>query len=348
MIYFLYSFFLLLYNTLPLTSYIQVFITSKFLFVFYYFGLKSKIYKYQFFKIFIRIFSILFILSIVINVLYFIVPNLYIRSNQDVRGINGITIGGIFFSRTVYSGYLVFCIILLLNIKQHVNKLFLFIYKYKLQITCLCLLFLLLTFTRKDILFGILIIVFFLSFKIKSKFRPFYQFGCIALIFIVPFLTDRLFGEINQQTFTEDQVRTQIFFSGLKVFNYYAPFGSGPGTFGSIMSIQYQNVYRELDIAERIYLGFDQAYGPIFDVFIISLLAEYGLGIIIIIAFFLTIQKAKFNYLSVTPFINVRMTKNLLLFYIAFASISVPILINGVGLFIIAILAILTNSKIRL
>lgn len=341
--YLLYSVFLIFKNHLPYSHVLQIMITSKFAITFLFFAYKSKQYKLQFMPMFIKYIAVIFVISLFISVLQFIVPG-YFKTAVDERGLNGITLGGIFFSRTLYSAFLVSCITIIMTLKSKENKLEKFIVENKNKLVAFCLFLILLTFTRKDFLFGLMIAFYLYSLSAKGIQKRIIQITFVLGFAAIPILSNTLFADVNKKTFTDRQVRLTILVSGLRIYNYYAPLGSGPGTFGSIMSIGYTDIYRKFNVPQHVYRGFgDQAMGPIFDVFIISLLVEYGVGVVFFILFYFMIYRAKREE-ELDSFLEIRHSKKMFLIYIFLASMTVPVLNNSTGMMLFAFMGITSLS----
>lgn len=106
--------------------------------------------------------------------------------------------------------------------------------------------------------------------------------------------------------------------------------------------MQYQDVYEQFEVSSRI-VGTDEKRGPIFDLFLISLLAEYGLGWIFFILLFISMTFTRANnYLSV--YLNFTKLKVLFFILIVGLSIFVPILLNWIGFLMFSILALISNK----
>jgi hypothetical protein len=341
LMYILYSLYLIYSNSLPLRNIFQIFITSKFLIIFLYFYTYSEEYKYKLFNKVIKLVIFIFILSMLVSIVQFIIPQYF---KYDYRGINGIALEGIFFSRVLYSEYLVIFIIMLMSFKKNTIKCCQYIIKYRYSILAFSLILLFLTFGRKEIAIAIFLLFILFQDKVtKDSKIIFYLLLFIGiLLFIGVFIY--IFQEVNSQTFTDKQVRLLILLYGLDVFNYYFPFGSGPGTYGSIMSLQYTDIYEKFDVAKNIYLGWDGNGGPIFDVFIISLIAEYGTGFLFFVYFILHIYKLNNNIL-ISNILNVSKVKICLFIMLLIIMLFVPILVNWIGFLVFTLFGLISHKQ---
>lgn len=343
-LYIIYSLFLIFYNSLPITHIMQIFITSKFLIIFLYFYTYSDEYKTIFFKKLMKSILFIFILSFIISLLQFIFPTYFLGYSPDGRGFMGINASGIFFSRISYSSFLVLFIVLLMSVKVNTEYIFNFIIKHRYKLLLISLILLFLTFARKEMMIGFLLLVYLFKDRIKKSSKIlFYALLFIMLIgFIAVFFIT--FQETNNSTFTEKQIRYLMLLHSLDIFSYYFPLGSGPGTYGSIMSIDYTIVYEKFNVAEHIYLGYgNKERGPIFDLFLIGLLAEYGLGIYFFLWF---LKKMAFSNTPVIieSFFNAEKAKIALVIHLFIVSIFVPIFLNWIGFLIFSILGLLSTK----
>ena len=336
--YLLYSLFLITYNHLPLSHIMQILITSKFILIYLYFNSMPEEYKAKLFHAIIKMLTILFILSVMISILQFILPSQFHGYSNDGRGILGITAKGIFMSRTLYPEFLLMFIIIIFSYKKPIIS----IIRYQYYLFLLSFILIFLTFARKELVLLILLVPFLFYDKIDQKSKPLLFSTMIIFIVLAIFAFIIIFAEINASTFTDKQVRYHIYQYTMEVFNYYFPFGSGPGTFGSIMSVNYQDIYEKFSVSKQI-TGYNGQRGVIFDLFLVSLLAEYGLGWIFFILFLITMTWNKDNpYLN--PYINLFKLRLLLFIVLLSIGIFVPILLNWVGFMIITILALISDK----
>lgn len=340
--YLLYSFFLVFYNHLPLANMMQIFITSKFIIIYLYFNSMNEQYKAELFILLFKVLFIIFLISVVLSVFQFTMPGIMHSYSHDGRGILGITPGGIFWSRVLFPEFLLMFIVLLFSFKRFSKDSFELLYRFKYYIFFIIFILIFLTFARKELAFLVLLIPVLFYDKISTSSKPIvYMFMIFSIILIaIAFLS--IFADINARTFTDTQIRFQIYKYAMEIFQYYFPFGSGPGTYGSIMSIQYTDVYEQFNVISQI-VGTDEKRGVIFDLFLFSLLAEYGIGWIFFILFFISMIFTRPN-----RFLNsyLNFTKLKISFFILILGISVfvPILLNWVGFVMFTILALISNK----
>ena len=346
-VYLMYSLFLIVYNSIPITHIMQIFITSKFLIIFLYFYTNSDAYKELLFRKLMKLIIFIFILSLSISILQFILPSYFHGYSPDGRGWMGINASGIFFSRISYSSFLVMSIILIMSIRVNHERLFQNIIKYRYTFLVITLTLLVLTFARKEMIIGFVLLIYLFKDRIRRNSKFLFYILLFVLLILFTMLFYILFLDINNSTFTEKQIRFLMLIHSWDIFTYYFPFGSGPGTYGSIMSIDYTVVYEKFNVAKFIYLGYgDDVRGPIFDLYLFGLLAEYGLGLILIlymlkkIAFSDTIE-------SIDYYMNSSKIKLALIVQLFIVSIFVPIFGNWIGFLIFTILGILSTKRKR-
>jgi hypothetical protein len=343
--YLFYSLFLIFYNGIPVTHILQIIITSKFLIIFLYFYTNGNEYKQLFFQLLMQFIMFVFMASLVMTVLQFTLPAYFCGYVPDGRGINGVCAGGVFCSRILYSPFLIIFTIIMMSIRINVHNVFKTILRYRYWLLILTLFLLVLTFSRKEMVIGFLILVYLFRDKIYGYDKIIFYF--LLFLFIVGFIAifAMAFSSVNDSTFTEKQIRYLMLLHSLDIFSSYFPFGSGPGTYGSIMSLDYTAVYEEFNVATSIYLGHDgDARGPIFDLFLVGLLAEYGLGVFFFLWFLRKMASAPFP-LVLDELINVRKVKVSLIAVTFIVAFFVPIFLNWIGFLIFTILGTLSSKE---
>ncbi|EJK2426726.1 hypothetical protein NK619_004448, partial [Vibrio parahaemolyticus] len=221
-----------------------------------------------------------------------------------------------------------------------------FVYKPKVYWSLLLFAFVLLflTFSRKELLILLVAYGITVMYKNKGLIR---LLGTIALVAVAPVILAGLWfvlGDSIQANFNENYVRYKIFYYAMEIFEYNFPFGAGPGTYGTVMSKMYTDVYTFFNV-DRAIIGYgSQIEGPIFDLFFVSLIAEYGLGIIFVMWFiFQPFFAEKDSY--VDQVVHVRLIRiNGFLMLVGIGSM-VPIMGNMIGLLLFFLLGILTSNN---
>jgi len=341
-IYLLYSLFLILYNTLPISHIMQIFITSKFLIIFLYFYTYSNEYKVIFLKKLMKFIVFIFAISLIISILQFILPAYFYGYSPDGRGFMGINASGVFFSRISYASFLVMFIILIMSIKVNCQGLFRNMIKYRYSFLLISLILLFLTFARKEMIIGFIILIYLFKDKVKSNSKMIFYFILFFILGLFSILFMSVFADVNNSTFSEKQIRFLMLLHSWDIFLYYFPFGSGPGTYGSVMSMDYTLIYEKFNVSKHIYLGYgDDIRGPIFDLFLFGLLAEYGLGLLFILWF---LKKMAFSNepIYMNEFINAHKVKVSLVIHLFIVSLFVPIFSNWIGFLIFTLLGVLS------
>lgn len=341
-LYFVYSSFLIFFNHIPLTHFMQIFITSKFIFIYLYFNSMNDHYKAELFLHLFKILIIIFSISAILSVLQFLLPGPLNSYSNDGRGLLGITPGGIFWSRTLYPEFLLVFIIFFFSFTHLLKGSFQLFFQFKYYIFILIFILVFLTFARKELLLLTLLTPLLLNDKILASSKPIIYMLMVFSIFMLFILLLSVFADINSNTFTDKQVRFHLFQYAIEIFQYYFPFGSGPGTYGSIMSIQYKDIYEQFDVSSQI-VGTDEKRGVIFDLFLISLLAEYGLGWIFFILIIISMIWNKPNpyLIGQLNFTKLKISISIFLMTIA---VFVPILLNWVGFVMFTMLALISNK----
>lgn len=341
--YVIYSVFSVIYNNLPSSSYVQIFITSKFIIIYLYFNSAPIDYKASLFRSLLKYVFLIFFISVILSVFQLIFPAELNSYSHDGRGLFGVAVGGIFWSRILFPEFLLLIIIISMCLKQYSVFLARVAYEYRYQIMLVSLVLIALSFSRKEIAVALLLLPILLQDKFNYESKGL-GYSMIALFIGIAFIAGVIvFEEINTRTFTGEQVRYLILTKAVDILEYYAPFGSGPGTFGSIMSLQYTDVYEQFDVTRRL-VGSVSDRGPIFDLYLISMIAEYGVGIMFVFAIIAMMFLQKSNILLL-EILDVRKLKIAFFIVLALISIFVPILLNWVGFLMFMVLAIVTDKR---
>jgi len=316
----------------------------KFLFVYFAMAYAIKYNKSDFLADFTKMLTGILLTSVIFVFSDYLLPNVLFTLAQDGRGLMGISPGSLFSSRVLYSGFLLLFSILLLSFKFDKEKGKYFIYKPSVYygLLTLALILVILTFSRKELL--LLLIVYGITFLYKSEGRA-RIFSVISVVVLTPailYFLWMMLGDSIQGNFNEDYVRYKIFYYAVEIFEYYFPIGSGPGTYGTLMSKFYTGVYSYFEVDKAIIGYGSQIEGPIFDLFFVSLIAEYGVGFIFVLWFIFQPFFAKKD-VSVKSVIHIgllRFNLGIMLIGIGF---MVPIMGNIVGLLLFFLLGIVTS-----
>ncbi len=343
----IYALFLIIYNELPLSHIMQIFISLKFLIIFLYFYTTPYKYNKGLFLGLIYFIVLIFFLSSIVTLLQFLAPATFNGYSPDGRGIGGVCASGVFFSRVHYSAFLVFFSIVLMSLRPSDNRIISVLIHYRYFFLILTLLLLFLTFDRKEILLGLFLLIFLFNDKVKGTNKLLFYLFLFVILCVGLFIFYEIFKQLNDATFTDKQIRLLMFFHAIDIFNYYFPFGSGPGTYGSIMSIKYQDVYEQFNVAKHIYLGYgNDVRGPIFDLFLVGMLAEYGTGLLLLLLLLYKIGFKHFNT-QLNCFINIKKVKKTTILQVVVISLFVPVLINWYGILVFAFLGLISKKERR-
>lgn len=345
----LYSIWMVYSNNLPIINIFQTVITLKFLFVFFVIAYGLKPDKAELLLSFTKLMIIMLAISIIFVFLDYAIPNVLFSLAKDGRGINGITPGSFFSSRVLFSEFLLLTSVLLLSLEYNTTtKKYLFL-KPNLYWLILLISFILmvLTFSRKELLLLLLSYVTTVLFKSRGTKR---LISIVAIAILSPVLLLLFWvmaGGSIQANFNEGYVRYKIFYHAFDIFQAYFPFGSGPGTYGTLFSKFYTEVYSVFNV-DRAIIGYgEKIEGPIFDLFFVSLIAEYGLGFIFVIYFILQPFFVRKNPLM-NSYVNINLLRFNLALMLIVVGFMVPIMGNIIGLLLYFLLGILTyHPKIK-
>ena len=256
------------------------------------------------------------------------------------RGINGFYLISIFGSAPSFSLFLSIYILLIYycgyTIKGRISKV------DALRVV-LAVVLCLLTFSRKEVLLTLLSVAFF-PYPQKSNLLKY-----LRVVFILMILASgtyiyytSFFKEANKIAFSEDYVRWKIMKYSWKIGHDNLPLGSGVGTFGSQMSLANPHVYKEYEVGPEM-TGYNGKRGPIYDAFWFTFTAELGIGIFLVILFFLLIYASsppnfdrKANYI-----------KRCLILFFLFIGFFSPVLVSPYG-FMVAMSLGLFCGKINI
>lgn len=340
LLYWIWSIILILMNSLPLFHLIQIAISGQFFvyFIFYYYlsadgkcifqrKLKKLLYATFFISMFLGFLQIIFPVQFEY---FFPVPT-------ELRGFFGVSINSMFSSRVFYADFLlVFMLYQAFLYPQ--QKGYRHSFANKRFVFCMLMLaffLILLTGSRKELIFSTLILFFYFTKGSSKKIFVLSPVLFPVLYFLGTVFLNK-FSEVNEVATSDNYVRLHIFNFAVEIMKDYFPFGSGPGTYGSIMSVSYQNIYKHYGVGDNI-LGFaGHGRGPIFDMYLTSSIAEIGIGVMfVIILFYKIYRKSRMNDNR-----DIRIFYFLSITLIAFLSIMTPVLNNWIGFLLLAMLGV--------
>lgn len=328
-----YFLFLWFYNSLPARNILQIFLYIQIFIIYTWFNSNKYIYKNKQFHFLFRSAKIIFYISIIFVFVNIIEPGL-IKGFYGIpptygRGFDGISITSFFGTRTAYSQFLLIFIVLVV-FNRNLTK------KYRNIFLLISFVLLMMTFSRKETLVACLILITLFWKKIDRSYIKLLipiLFGSIIIFYYLSF-----FNQANAAIFEESYIRWRIADYSFQIIEDFFPFGSGPGTFGSQLSMSYSKIYDLYNVPKAI-TGTVSERGPIFDSFIFSFTAEIGIGIIFYIYYYYKIYKAKLLYV----FKGLNHIKLVLIISIFLLSFFNPMIMNPVGFTLILILALVNR-----
>jgi hypothetical protein len=328
---------------LPASHVVQIVITLKFMVYYYYFYSLPDWYKPILLRSILRLLIFAVILTMCLAVFeLFLIPELYssiFNIYRDGRGIDGVFLTSFFHSRSLFAQFILFILIVVLSMKSNAPLKGLLISNRTALITILIVMLLLST-SRKEFALAMIILcaLIYLKLPIRSVFVR--AVGVTLALLLGGALFYLLFSEINTQTIgNEDYIRFNIWRYGIEIFNYYFPFGSGPGTYGSLMSRDYMGVYNQFDVSQDI-LGWDGELAPIYDVYLASVIAEYGLFGLIFYTWLLFLIKKQLPHPLIGNNFYVSRSAAMCIGSLLFLALFAPVFVNLFGFLVFLFLGI--------
>lgn len=210
----------------------------------------------------------------------------------------------------------------------------------------LAFVFLILSFSRKEVLFVFLFMLFF-PFQYRSQLRKWIKKATVFIGIFTGLLIYYLafFSKANDVAFGEKYIRWRIAEKSNEILMDNLPWGSGIGTFGSRVSLMMKDVYEKYDVGPEM-LGYEvlnQTRGPIYDAFMFTFTTELGIGILIFLFFFFKLFEARVWDSNLYK----SYVKNFLIVYFLGLSFFQPVLVSSFG-YLCAIFFALTINKISL
>lgn len=332
---FLYFFIVIIKNKLPYVVFVQVFLYLKLIFFYLFYNLLSDSKKNEFIAKLYRLMNFLLILVLVGVFIEIISPNFFYDifgvDRREGRGINGFFISS-FFARPTVMGQ--FCIIYIM-IWYIYNKVIRENYTsadiIKLVVISVILF---LTFSRKEVLIGLLFILLY-PYSEKYKKIRLYLLICLSPFVVLYYLY--FMGQDNSISLSTEYNRYKIMQASLTVIQDYFPFGSGPGTFGSQMSVFYSNIYDKY--APNLFGVNNDKY--LYDVFLFTFYAEIGIAFFVYLNFFRNIYRCK----SIISNSMILYIKKYILITFFILIIFTPIIMNPMGLMLISVVGLLNVNE---
>jgi len=199
-----------------------------------------------------------------------------------------------------------------------------------------------LTFSRKEVLFIFLFLLFF-PYPARNKLNKWIKRG----IFIVGVFAGlavyyiSFFVDANTVAFDKNYIRWKIISKATEIYIDHAPFGSGAGTFGSRVSLMMPDLYQRYGIGEEM-LGWQVLgnTGPIYDAFLFTFFTEIGIGIFIFLFFMYKLFEAR--VVVKNPY--ARFSKHFLVVYFLMLSLFAPMVTSNFGFIIMIFLGLMISN----
>lgn len=323
-------------------SLLQVVIYSQFFFYFYFFQTLSTPQKHETLRILKRVMSYIVIFVLLIAIWEFVDHHswrnfLGVYSNK--RGINDFYLISFFGSGPSLAIFMALYVMLwhyvhyALGVKATKRDRYLIF----LAIALACL-----SFSRKEVLFIFLFLVFF-PYPSRNDLAKWVKRGILALgtfsALIVYYIS--FFEFANTRGLSSEYIRWKIIARSAEIYGDYFPLGTGAGTFGSRVSLMMPHIYEEYGIGQDM-LGWKVlgTVGPIYDSFLFTFTTEIGIGLFIFLFFVYKLFEARNlannNYAG--------FCKNFTMVFFIVLSLFVPMLVNTFGFFMMIIVACMIPS----
>lgn len=198
-----------------------------------------------------------------------------------------------------------------------------------------------LSFSRKEVFFIFIFLVFF-PYPSRNQLNKWIK----RLVFFTTMFTGLVvyylafFASANTVAFNKDYVRYKIVSKSAEIYADHFPWGSGPGTFGSRVSLWISDLYSRYNIGPDLLGWTEGSQGPIYDAFLFTLFTEIGIGIFIIFFFTYKIIEAK----TITNDAYGRFTKNFLILFLLVLGMFAPMFTNNFGFVIMALAALMISN----
>tara|TARA_R110002072_G_scaffold7503_2_gene40389 strand:- start:124140 stop:125381 length:1242 start_codon:yes stop_codon:yes gene_type:complete len=189
-----------------------------------------------------------------------------------------------------------------------------------------------LSFSRKEVFFMFVFLVFF-PYPSKNLLNRWLKrlifFTTVFAGLVVYYIA--FFGKANAVALDKDYIRWKIVRKASEIYVDHFPFGSGPGTFGSRVSLWMTDIYDRYNVGQDM-LGWKVlgGNGPIYDAFLFTLFTEIGIGIFILFFFIYKLFEAK----TIERNGPSRFVKNFLLLFTVALGMFTPMFLNNFGFMI--------------
>ncbi|NAY91639.1 hypothetical protein GTQ34_06895 [Muricauda sp. JGD-17] len=335
-------FVVVLKNLYPL-SFLQVGLYGQwFVYFLYYHGLDAEEKR----ETLVRIKSLLdIVLGLILLITLFEIP--FYKEFRDWlglktfgRGINGFYLVSFFGSGASLANFISFYVIIWFYFHYGIGFKIGKKDRIKLMVAFLILV---LSFSRKEVLFMFLFLLFF-PFAYRSTINKWAK-KTITLIGVVSGLLIYyivFFSKANTVALDDKYIRWRIVRKAVEILGDNMPWGTGVGTFGSKVSLMNTAIYEKYNIGPEMlgYKSLGQTRGPIYDAFLFTFTTEIGLGILIFLFFFFKLFDSKTESTNRYK----EYIKNFMVIYIIGLSVFQPILLSSFGYLCAIFLGLSTGS----
>ena len=196
-----------------------------------------------------------------------------------------------------------------------------------------------LSFSRKEVFFTFVFLIFF-PYPSRNQLNKWIKrllfFSSIFAGLFIYYIS--FFETANSSALDGKYIRWKIIRKATEVYKDHIPFGSGPGTFGSKVSLSMRHIYEKYNVGQDM-LGWEvlNSRGPIYDAFLFTFFTEIGIGILFF--FFFVYKLFEARTILDNPFS--KFSKNFILFFMVALSVFVPMFTNNFGYIIMALVAMM-------
>ncbi len=285
MIFIVYAVALLLVEKLPASHLVQVFISVKYLIILSFFSSVKQPAAYE--RMYGRWLVAINVITVIFIVFqYLIGPPMYnfFRISPQFRG-TVLRHTGIFAS-PVFSATMLFTAIAYYGSRLAIHNR---LTRLEWLLLALNILFLCSSLTRRYLPVTTMIILYVVSMK-KFSYKYAVLAGVAFLVVtgipFIPYYLEQMKKPLYQLFHDPEYIRRVLLVNGFELARLKFPFGGGPGTFGSKFSvIHYSPYYLDFGMNKLFHFQVGQKHMSVYDVYLASILGEYGLPGILLLVF---------------------------------------------------------------
>jgi hypothetical protein len=343
---------LVIVRHLPLVNFIQILLSGKFIVFYCYYLIKDDASKRELLRFTLKALLVVVATSLVLSPFELLLaPDFYSEVfdvQRDGRGFNNTFLTSYFHSRSLFASVLLVPLAILLSSEAN-SEIFKGTKQQRIAWIVAIIGLIYLSFSRKELVIVLLFIgiVMYRGLNIRSRLSKMVLVA--ALLAVVGFFLNAAFEDVNDETIgNEDYIRFVLWNYGYQIFDTYFPFGSGPGTYGTLFSRYNFDTYINFDVPEYIYLGYGdgESTAPIYDVYIASILAEAGLLGSFLTALILFLMVRRKDQLPVKG-INQPQFLLMLAISVLVLLVATPVLTNMIGYLFFGFAGMLASQSPR-